>query len=70
MAEPQAAAPEATAIRRGSRVEFDARLVAGQAAAAGAIYLFSRSRTPLKSMIGERKSYRREILRTVYPRWK
>jgi hypothetical protein len=58
------------ALRRGGRVEFDGRLVQGQTAKSGAIYLFARKRTQLRSMVEERKHYRKEILRTVYPRWK
>lgn len=57
------------ALRRGGRVEFDGRLVQGQTAKSGAIYLFARKRTQLRSMVEERKNYRKEILRTVYPRW-
>ena len=57
------------ALQRGGRVEFDGRLVQGQTAKSGAIYLFARQRTDLKSMVRERDSYRREVLRTVYPDW-
>jgi hypothetical protein len=57
------------ALRRGGRVEFDGRLVQGQTAKSGAIYLFARKKTELKSMVDERSSYRKEVLRTVYPRW-
>ena len=66
-----AAAPPAAdgALRRGARVEFDGRLVQGQTAKSGAIYLFARKRSELKSMVKERSSYRGEILRTVYPRF-
>ncbi|MBW2731184.1 MAG: hypothetical protein JRH20_02260 [Deltaproteobacteria bacterium] len=62
------AAPAADgALRRGARVEFDGRLVQGQTAKSGAIYLFARMRSELRSMVAERNSYRKEILRTVYP---
>jgi hypothetical protein len=54
-------------LRRGARVEFDGRLVQGQTAKSGAIYLFARKRSELRSMVAEREAYRREILRTVYP---
>lgn len=56
------------ALRRGARVEFDGRLVQGQTAKSGAIYLFARKRSELRSMVKERSNYRREILSTVYPR--
>ena len=63
-----APAPQAgTALRRGARVEFDGRLVQGQTAKSGAIYLFARKRSELRSMVKERTSYRKEILRTLYP---
>ncbi|MCA9665871.1 MAG: hypothetical protein KC503_09795 [Myxococcales bacterium] len=55
------------ALRRGARVEFDGRLVQGQTAKSGAIYLFARKRSELRSMVKERRSYRREIVRTIYP---
>ncbi len=58
------------ALRRGARVEFDGRLVQGQIAKSGAIYLFARKRSELKSMVKERSTYRKEILRSVYPHFK
>lgn len=64
---PPAAAPDG-ALQRGARVEFDGRLVQGQTAKSGAIYLFARRRSELRSMVLEREGYRQEILRTVYPR--
>lgn len=54
-------------LRRGERVEFDGRLIEGQTAASGAIYLFERLPSELRSMVQERRAYRREILETVYP---
>ena len=76
---PPAATPSATAtaggaapaggdasLRRGARVEFDGRLVQGQTAKSGAIYLFARKRSELRSMVEERSSYRQEIIGTVY----
>ena len=63
-------APPATntsELRRGARVEFDGRLVQGQTAKSGAIYLFARQRSELRSMVKERENYRKEILRTVFP---
>ncbi|MCC6746256.1 MAG: hypothetical protein IT371_01270 [Deltaproteobacteria bacterium] len=59
--------PSAGALQRGARVEFDGRLVQGQMAKSGAIYLFARKRSQLRSMVKERTDYRKEILRTVYP---
>jgi hypothetical protein len=62
-----AAGPEN--LQRGGRVEFDGRLVQGQTAKSGAIYLFARQRTDLRSMVRERVEYRKEILRTVNTTW-
>ena len=58
--------PSTETIRRGSRVEFDGRLVQGQTAQ-GALLLLARKRSELRSMVEERTSYREEILMTVYP---
>lgn len=54
-------------LQRGERVEFDARLIQGQTAKAGAVYLFARVPTNLKSMVRERTTFREKIVRTVYP---
>ncbi len=69
-APPSSPAPAPGNLRRGSRVEFDGRLVQGQTAKSGAIYLFARKRSELRSMVKERKNYRKEILRTVYPSYR
>lgn len=58
---------EGQALRRGERVEFDARLIQGQTAKAGAVYLFERAGGDLSSMVDQRKSYRREIVEEVFP---
>lgn len=63
----EAAPPVASgALRRGARVEFDSRLVQGQTAKSGAIYLFARKRSELRSMVEERTNYRKELLSTIY----
>jgi hypothetical protein len=54
-------------LQRGQRLEFDGRLVQGQTARSGAVYLFERARSDLRSMVRERQSYRDEIVRTVFP---
>jgi hypothetical protein len=54
------------ALQRGQRLEFDGRLVQGQTARSGAVYLFERARSELRSMVRERRSYRDEIIRTVF----
>jgi hypothetical protein len=55
------------ALQRGTRLEFDGRLVQGQTARSGAVYLFERARSDLRSMVRERQSYRDEIVKTVFP---
>ena len=62
-----AAAPTPENLQRGGRVEFDGRLVQGQTAKSGAIYLFARQRTDLRSMVRERQEYRKELLRSTFP---
>lgn len=59
---------DANKLQRGERVEFDTRLIQGQTAKAGAVYLFARVSTNLKSMVKERSSFREKVVRTVYPR--
>lgn len=54
-------------LKRGDRVEFDGRIIEGQTAAQGAIYLFERLPSELRSMVLERRSYRAEVLETLYP---
>jgi hypothetical protein len=66
-AQPPGGGGDTGALQRGARVEFDGRLVQGQTAKSGAIYLFARKRSQPRSMVKERVSYQREILRTVYP---
>ena len=50
-ARPQAKGEEERELKRGERVEFDGRLIEGQTAAAGAIYLFERLPSELRSMV-------------------
>ena len=54
-------------LKRGERVEFDGRIIEGQTAAQGAIYLFERLPSELRSMVLERRSFRAEVLETLYP---
>jgi hypothetical protein len=63
---PPPASEEARALQRGERVEFDGRLIQGQTAKAGAVYLFARVSTNLKSMVKERSTFREKIVRTVF----
>jgi hypothetical protein len=62
-----AATEEGKTLQRGERIEFDARLIQGQTAKAGAVYLFERVQTPLRSMVKERTSFRDKVVRKVFP---
>jgi hypothetical protein len=53
------------ALRRSNRMEFDERLVKGQAAKSGAVYLFKRVPRRLPGLVPMRKSYRRRIVEPV-----
>lgn len=49
-----------------TRVDFDDRMIEGQTNKTGAVYLFDRKETAVRSMVQARKSYRDELLKTVY----
>lgn len=78
-AEPEpAAAPESAeggagedAIPLGpggrTRVDFDAMQVKGQTTKAGEVQILERKDTELKSMVKRRKSFRKEIILSVFP---
>jgi hypothetical protein len=55
----QAAVPS---LRRGNRMEFDARLIRGESAGSGAVFLFQRAQRPLPSMITKRTSFLRDTV--------
>lgn len=61
------ASEDARVLQRGERIEFDARLIQGQTAKAGAVYLFERASSNLRSMVKDRSSFRDRIVRTVFP---
>lgn len=48
-----------------TRVEFDDRLVQGQSNKKGAIYLFERKESALRSMLRKRKNFRAEIADSI-----
>lgn len=49
-------------LRRGNRMEFDARLIRGETAGSGAVFLFQRAPRPLPSMVPLRTSYLHETV--------
>ncbi len=52
-------------LRRSNRMEFDERLVKGQAASSGAVYLFKRVPRQLPGLVPLRVSYRSAIVEPV-----
>ncbi|MCP4606114.1 MAG: hypothetical protein GY847_37315 [Proteobacteria bacterium] len=52
-------------LRRSNRMEFDERLVKGQAAKSGAVYLFKRTPRRLPGLVPMRRSYRKRIVEPV-----
>lgn len=59
-----AEAPSAT-LQRGNRMEFDGRLIRGETAGSGAVFLFQRVPRPLPSMVKTRTSYLGETVQEV-----
>ena len=57
-----------TSFRGPTRLDFDDRLIQGQTNKSGAVYLFDRKETGIRSMVRRRKSFRQLTLRTVYDR--
>lgn len=59
-----------TNLQRGGRMEFDARLIRGETAGAGAVFLFQRTPRALPSMIQRRSSYLGNTVHTLLgPQW-
>ncbi len=56
---------ETGSLRRSDRMEFDARLVRGQKATSGAVYLFQRAPRPLPPLVVLRQSYLDRIVEPV-----
>ncbi len=54
-----------TTLQRGNRMEFDGRLIKGETAGSGAVFLFERAPRPLPSMVATRRSYLSETVETV-----
>ena len=54
-----------TAPRGPTRIDFDDRLVQGQSNKSGAVYLFDRKESALRSMVHRRTSFRDEIVKDV-----
>lgn len=54
-----------TSVMRSNRMEFDERLVKGQSASSGAVYLFKRVPRHLPGLVPMRRSYRARIVEPV-----
>ncbi|MEL6349561.1 MAG: hypothetical protein AAFV53_41040 [Myxococcota bacterium] len=52
-------------VLRSDRIEFDERLIRGQSASSGAVYLFKRTPRDLPGLVPVRQSYRRQIVEPV-----
>ncbi|MCP4676369.1 MAG: hypothetical protein GY854_12830 [Deltaproteobacteria bacterium] len=52
-------------LHRSGRMEFDERLIKGQAAKSGAVYLFKRAPRRLPGLVPLRRSYRRRIVEPI-----
>ncbi len=66
---PVAEATEAvslSSVQRGNRMEFDGRLVRGESAGAGAVFLFERAPRPLPSMVALRSTFLQDTVREVF----
>ena len=60
----------AGSLRRSNRMEFDARLVRGETAGSGAVFLFQRAPRVLPSMVARRTSTLQDSVDAVLtPRW-
>jgi hypothetical protein len=56
---------EGGSLKRSGRMEFDERLIKGEAAKSGAVYLFKRVPRRLPGLVPFRRSYRRRIVEPV-----
>lgn len=59
------AAKGGMSLQRSNRMEFDGRLIRGETAGAGAVFLFERAPRPLPSMVKKRTSYLADTIRSV-----
>ncbi len=56
---------ESGSLRRSGRMEFDERLIKGQAAKSGAVYLFKKIPRRLPGLVAMRRSYRNRIVEPI-----
>ena len=63
--EPAPTEEQAGTLQRSNRMEFDERLIRGQTATSGAVYLFDRAPRELPGLVPLRRSYREEIVEPI-----
>lgn len=63
--DPAISGGSGTSLRRSNRMDFDERLVKGQGARSGAVYLFKRTPRKLPELVSLRTSYRQRIIEPV-----
>jgi hypothetical protein len=63
--EPAPVEEQSGSLQRSQRMEFDERLIRGQGAASGAVYLFDRAPRELPGLVPLRRSYREEIVQPI-----
>ena len=56
----------AQGYRGPTRVNFDERLIRGQTAKAGSVYIFDRQQSELRSLISRKRSFRHKTIVTVF----
>ncbi len=61
------AAPAAAQSYRGpTRVNFDERIIKGQTAKSGSVYIFDRQETTISSLVSKKRSFRYRTIRTIF----
>ncbi len=63
-----AAEARAESYKGPTRINFDERLVKGQTAKAGSVYIYERQEIEIRSLVRERARLRDKIVRTVFDR--
>ena len=61
-----ASVASAQGYRGPTRVNFDERLIQGQTAKAGSVYIFDRAQSEIRSLVRRKRSFRMKIIRTVF----
>ncbi len=56
----------AQSYRGPTRVDFDDRLIKGQTARAGSVYIYDRQEIDIRSLVRRTRSFRARIIRTVF----